>query len=291
MNPFDLPGPAFLVFYMALGVVVTVTLFFRRRQAESGTPPKIDCSDPYLIAYLRGGKNEALRVAAISLIDRGLLKVDETNLVVAHESVGDLVRRPIEKALLREFQTPDEATSIFNSGDLAASCVEHEQTLTGFNLLPDATTKAARWRSFFIALALLWGVALVKILVAISRGRSNIAYLLVLAIAFAFFAFRAMHPFRTARGNILLADLRTLFASLKTRAASLRPGGATNELALLAAVFGIGAVSEIAFPYAKKLYPKASSGSSSSSSSCGSACGSSCGGGDGGGCGGCGGGD
>src|SRR5262245_43064172 len=90
--------------------IVTVASFLRRRQAESGTPPKIDCSDPYLIAYLRGGKNEALRVATISLIDRGLLKVEETTLSAAHGAVDDLVRRPIEKALLRHFQTPGEAT-------------------------------------------------------------------------------------------------------------------------------------------------------------------------------------
>ena len=36
-----------------------------------GSAPRIDTGDAYFIAYLRGGKPEALRVATIALIDRG----------------------------------------------------------------------------------------------------------------------------------------------------------------------------------------------------------------------------
>jgi hypothetical protein len=73
---------------------------------------------------------------------------------------------------------------------------------------------------------------------------------------------------------------------LKSRAEHFRAGKSPDEVALLVAVFGISALPEKQFPYAKKLYPKASS----SSTGCGSGCGSSCGGGGcGGGCGGCGG--
>jgi len=97
------------------------------------------------------------------------------------------------------------------------------------------------------------------------------------------------NPHRTPAGDALLADLRTLFARLKERAHTLRPGGRSSEVALLMAVFGVRALSPIGFPYARQLFPKATA--STSSSTCGSACGSSCGGGGcGGGCGGCGGG-
>jgi hypothetical protein len=62
-NPFDLRGPEFLVFYITLGVLVTVVVAVLRRRSEStvvATGPLVD----YLkIAYLRGGSDEALRVA------------------------------------------------------------------------------------------------------------------------------------------------------------------------------------------------------------------------------------
>jgi hypothetical protein len=74
-----------------------------------------------------------------------------------------------------------------------------------------------------------------------------------------------------------------MFARLRSRADSLRQGGATNEAALLAAVFGVGELSPTRFPAVEALTPKPkkSDGGSSCSSSC-----SSCGGGCGGGCGG-----
>ena len=80
-NPLDLPGPQFLVFY-SVPAVVTLGLLYvcphGRRVAgrrRASTRAIRTCS-----RYLRGGKNEALRVATVlSLVDRGLLVVDEAN--------------------------------------------------------------------------------------------------------------------------------------------------------------------------------------------------------------------
>src|SRR6185295_16874913 len=69
VNPFDLPGPEFLLFYIILAVAVITALALLRRAAESDSAPQVDLGDPYLIAYLRGGENEAPRVALVSLID------------------------------------------------------------------------------------------------------------------------------------------------------------------------------------------------------------------------------
>ncbi|HEX2521692.1 MAG TPA: hypothetical protein VHP35_06150 [Terriglobia bacterium] len=60
MNPFDLTGPQFLVFYLAFGGCVLLALNFIRKARESSDNSKVTLTDPYLIAYLRGGKNEAL---------------------------------------------------------------------------------------------------------------------------------------------------------------------------------------------------------------------------------------
>jgi len=40
-------------------------------------------SDPYLIAYLRSGENEALHGATVSLLDRGLMVAIGENLTDA----------------------------------------------------------------------------------------------------------------------------------------------------------------------------------------------------------------
>ena len=92
MNPFDLSGPEFLVFYLSLAAVVIGALVLWRRASESAGAPKIDLADPYLIAYLRGGENEALRVALVSLIDRGLLIVNGTQIKWASNAGPDSVQ-------------------------------------------------------------------------------------------------------------------------------------------------------------------------------------------------------
>lgn len=82
-NPIaDMPGPEFLALY---GVVIVGTLVLcktKSRQADSSrtlSPPLIpDKLDPYEIAFLRGGENEVLRLAILSLIQRGYLRVTET---------------------------------------------------------------------------------------------------------------------------------------------------------------------------------------------------------------------
>ena len=61
MSPFDLRGPQFLVFYLILGTLVVTLLFMLRRLIDPAGAVKVDMSDPYLIAFLRGtilSKNE-----------------------------------------------------------------------------------------------------------------------------------------------------------------------------------------------------------------------------------------
>jgi uncharacterized protein (TIGR04222 family) len=142
--------------------------------------------------------------------------------------------------------------------------------------------KRQRLGRTFLAVAFVWAVAVVKLYVAASRGRHNVGFLVFLAVSAPFLLYPAANPHRTARGDALMADLKTLFAALKDRASSLRRGGATAEAAMLAAVFGVAALPEEQWYYVREMYPKAQS-ASNCGSSCGSSCGSGCGGGGGGG--------
>src|SRR5260370_40221545 len=81
MNPFDLSGPAFLVFYICVALMVITLLKLVIDEEEGGAPRALPLSDPYQIAWLRGRTPEAARIAVLSLIDRGLLAVSGDNLV------------------------------------------------------------------------------------------------------------------------------------------------------------------------------------------------------------------
>lgn len=291
-NPFDLRGPQFLLFYTCLGVAVTALAYLTRRTRERADAPARPLSDYLEIAFLRGGSTEAIRVAVIALIDRGVLAISGSDSVqVAQADAARRLTRRTEQAIAaRAGRTATPQQLIDDTDVKAAVALECEPELLRRGLLPTAEQRAARTRLFLIAGGGLAGVAGLKIWLAISRGHHNIGFLIALAVIFLIAMAITTHPRLTPAGKALVEDLRTLFSGLKDRASSMRPQQGGTDFALLAAVFGVAAALPV-YPAAEKLFPRATdSGSSSSGSSCGSSCGSSggssCGGG--GGCGGCG---
>jgi uncharacterized protein (TIGR04222 family) len=284
MWPFDLRGPEFLILYLAVCTMVTVAVFLLRHSAEAVDAPKINLSDPYQIAFLRGGKNETLRVATMSLVDRGLLAAPKKSLEATEGALGKTAS-PLEQKIVRYFTPSGNASSLFKLSDVNPEMWRYEEELTRLGLLPDQDQKGARSLRVGVALLVVLGLAIVKIVVAVNTGHRNIGFLIVLAVVFAVVVVRISRPRLTRAGERMIADLRTLFGSLKDRSSQLQNGASPAEFALMAAVFGMSVV-----PQAKMLFPQAAS---ASGSNCGSTCGSS-GGGDGGGdggggCGGCGG--
>ena len=295
MNPFQLTGFSFLGFYLVVGIAVMWMLRYWFQQIETaGAPPQQNLTDPYLIAYLRDGANEALRVATVSLLDRGLLTSANDLLSTKDEQSLGLAKRPIEKAILKLFSSTCAAHEVFKDSAAIHACDSYKKVLMDQGLLADSGTYVKRLLPIAVALAVLIGVCWTKINIAFSQGRHNVGFLVFLTIVFSVITLVVWRRRRTALGDAMLSDLRSLFNRLKGRAKSLRAGGQTNEAALLAAVFGLSALPAASFPFMDKLYPGRSgsgSGCGTSSSSCssgGSSCGgSSCGGGcGGGGCGG-----
>jgi uncharacterized protein (TIGR04222 family) len=284
MSPFDLPGPMFLVFYLFCGGLALIGVTMLQNFNEPRENLRVNLSDPYLIAFLRGGRSEAIRVATVSLIDRAFLKASGSTVVTLNVNAAESVRAPIEGELLLVCKTAQEARTLHANAIFADTFRGYETELVRLGLMPDAPAKTLRAQVFVLFAAVMWGLGIIKILVALERGRRNIEFLVILMIVFAYAGYKITHPRQTGRGKALLADLSSLFRSLKDRAASFLPGSNPSELALLTAVFGIAALPADLFPHAKTLYPAPSSSSGDSGSSCGSSCGGGCGGG----CGGCG---
>ncbi len=293
MNPFDLSGIIFLVFYLVFGIAVVWGVFKWIDKSETGDgPPAQNMTDPYLIAYLRSGENEALRVATVALLDRGLLIAKGEKLQTKSGNTVGVVQRPIEKAILKFYVKEGEGHEIFKNAAAKNACDSYAKVLKDQRMLASASTYAKRFSPVAVALGVLLAITWTKISIAFSQGHHNVGFLIMLTFLFGIVIVILWRRRRTALGDDMMNDLKSLFSRLKDRSKTLRPGGQTNEAALLAAVFGISVLSASEFPFLEKLYPrKATDGSScGSSSSCssGSSCsgGSSCGGG--GGCGGCG---
>src|SRR5262245_16850586 len=293
MNPFDLHGPEFLLFYFCFSLVVILAIIILRRRAESGPAPKIDLGDPYLIAYLRGGEHEALRVAVISLVDRGMLAMDDRTVRRADHVASDMVKHPIEYEVLKKFGDPGEAHSIFKDDKLKFLFQTYRDKLERAGLMPDADVRRDRQMRLLLASMALGVVGVIKIVFGLSLGKP-VGFLAMMMIAAMVIAAFSSFKRLTVRGKETLSDVTNLYSGLRTRVNSLSPGSASAELAMFAAVFGVGALAATPFGYARTLFPQAtnnsSCGSSCGSSDSSSSCGSSDGGGGcgGGGCGGCG---
>jgi uncharacterized protein (TIGR04222 family) len=291
MFPFDLPGPQFLGFYALFAIAVIAAFYFGRRQYESGPIPSIDLTDPFLFACLRGGPKEVVRIATLGLIDRGLLKATGaagSTLARAPEAKPELVRRRIEKEVLSYFEHPEDINSILQRPAIErVAADDYEDRLRRDRLVPDAETLKTRFLFLVATLAALIGVGGTKLIVALSAGRSNVMFLIVMMAIATFVAVKIRSPYRTATGDACLAGARSMFSALQGRGASIKPGSGSRELLWLTALFGAAALPTSAYPHVPQLWPKPQA--SGSGSGCGSSCGSGSGcGGGGGGCGGCG---
>jgi uncharacterized protein (TIGR04222 family) len=291
MNPFEFRGPEFLFFYAVLTVIVMIVSVTLRKMFDGEASaalqsPSTLVSDPYLIAHLRGSHEETLRVALMSLVDRGLI-VDRDGMLTTRDNVKpEHGRRELEREVLRAYTGGADVKTLLK---LKKATREYDEQLQRLGLIPDAAVRGRRTLLYVVMMGLLGGMAATKIFIGLTRGRP-VGFLVILGVVSLLMLHGLIWRWRTVHGDRFLASVQGLFRGLRDRADSIKRGGGTADLALLAAAFGVMAVPTTAFPYRNLLYPAPveSSSSSSDTSSCGS---SSCGGGGGcggGGCGGCG---
>ncbi|WP_426078173.1 TIGR04222 domain-containing membrane protein [Janthinobacterium sp. PSPC3-1] len=304
-NPFYWTGPWFLAAYLAFGLVVYygVRELLLRQELRNPHAQLTLADDPYRIAFLRGGALEAVKIAAIVLVDRGLLRADGPLLETTSADSLRFAGHDIERDVLRLYLgRQGHSKELAVQADAFPSCQAYLQSLTQQELLVGAPLLRRRERVTWVAHYVLLTVALVKAIIAVSTGHYNLLFLAIMTAVF-LLKLRGLRTRNTSfAAQRLLSDLRMLFSRLNMRSSRLQAGNGSADMALLAAIFGIGALPLAVYPYLVDLYPlprqtysgDSSSGSSGDSSSGGdgggdsggSSCGSGCGGcGGGGGCG------
>ena len=273
------------------------------RNLEAGEAPRLPTSNPYLIAYLRGGANEVLRLATVKLVDVGYLRNEDKFVGRKKGGPIEVFQPPVEAAVFdffKESTAPAEVMSDTRARE-AAEC--YQPRLEELGLLPDSEARKRRLMLFGAVAFLLLGTALLKILVAFSRGRHNILFLIFASIVATYFSYKLTNPRLTALGTKMLRHLQLLFSVQRAKASAAGFRLSSDESMLIAAIFGTANINSPSHVWVREAFKKSqrsSSGASSCGASCGSSCSSSSGGdsgggsscgsscGGGGGCGGCG---
>ena len=130
--------------------------------------------DPYLIAHLRGGEG-AIRVATISLADRGLLTIDGDKLKRKYGD-KDLAQREIEHAVLKACARPVDGAGVLKDAGALRACEAYKKTLIDAGLLAGPATYSQRLVGVGTVAFVLLGTAGYKIQLALSQGRHNIGF-------------------------------------------------------------------------------------------------------------------
>lgn len=318
MNPFELPGPEFLQFYLVLILVVAVAaLAVRTLLRLPGGDPELKALDldPFEIAYLDGGERKAITAGLASLVHRQILHADSQTHQLDRQNNPPKDGHALEWGLFLAVEGPTSIAA-------ARARVRNELASLALRLqslglvLTESQARVVGFGSALLWFALaLFGV--VKIQIGVERHKPvGLLVLLCVLTAVVGLLFLVKRPLRSRRGDVALARLRDTNAALQSQALSNPKNLSGTDLALAVGLFGMGVLTAGRLAHLQTALKSAawssgwssgtggsswsnwsscgsgwgrwggcSSGSSCSSSSCG---GSSCGGGcGGGGCGGC----
>jgi len=291
----NMRGVDFLLLYVPVIVVAMFSgwLFIRSADTtgEEAPLPLPSNPDPYELAYLRGGVPEVVRLAAFKLIQAHCLVSGGADLKLAQ--VEGAAEPPgmsdIERLVYKELATPQKMRALCKrlASEFKQCCDPMSQRLYNDRMLSVRTVVS---RARLVRAVLLSGIIILggyKLVVALSRGRTNVIFLILVMIFGAAFTMRiSVTPRLSRRGKDYL---KRFYSKLKDERMAVLPsmGIEDDKLILLVAVMGFVTLRNT--PYAQYLnvltIPASSSFSDSSfSGGCG-------GGGGGGGCGGCGGGN
>jgi uncharacterized protein (TIGR04222 family) len=287
MNPLELHGPEFLVFYLVIGgVAVLAALAVRHvlRPPADDRPEETPDLPPYEVAYLAGGDQLAATAAIASLVHRNVLEVDGPGRKLRiRQSLPPKPRALEREVFLGVRSEQGEAINQVQARAKPAAATLRARLQEAGLVVSDEAARTCRLLSALplVAVALL---GLMKIGVGTSRGKP-VGYLLVLVILTVVgAAYLLFHrPLRSRRGDGVLARIKTANKALAVTARKAQNRLEPDDLVLAVGLFGTTVLASGALARLQvALTPPSSGGSGCGGGGCGGGCG-------GGGCGGCGG--
>lgn len=303
----NMPGPQFLMLY---GIVVAITLFgcwlwVHKHDSTKGLPlPKIpDQPNPHKVAFLRGGENEVTRLVIFDLIQRGYLKLTEPKKFLIFETQPPQIKRAlkhpssrhlsaIELEVFNFFPSPRAAKEIFESlpNRMGSYYENWREELERSQLLTSSTGAKFALPAALVGSLIIVGLGGVKLAVALSKGRTNVGFLILIGLISLLLLIPICRlPRLTQLGKRYLEELQLAFGRLQDRVKTSAGLAVSDEpdpaLLLTMGVFGVTILEGTAYSSFHDMFKQAAAGGSGG---CGG--GSDCGGGGcgGGGCGGCG---
>lgn len=299
-------GPHFLLFYaVVIGVVIAVSRRWvwsadRTLEEPADDPPEpVDATD---LALLRGNVNEVLRLTVIDLVHRGYLRVVDSRFLgvstgqkIAQSSTAPDPRflSRLQRPVFDFFKVPRNASALFSDNSLMewfrAECNGSEKNLEHYRLITPNDVIQKRAYVAIAAAALVFGLGIYKLFVAMAKGKTNVGFLIVMLILGTFAAFTVIRTPRVSRrGKAYLEKLKIRYSRLKVGITGLTHAIDDTGFVFAVALFGIAALEGT--PYANLVSTFRHATANTSSGGCGGgACGGGGCGGGGCGCGGCGG--
>jgi uncharacterized protein (TIGR04222 family) len=219
VNPFDLPGPDFLEFYLAAAAIALVVAawlrLYLRQPADDGDVWPAALS-PYHLAYLAGGRRLAVHAAVAALVQRGTLRVDRASrsLSTSESSPQGAPRleREAHKRVVRAGSHSVREGSLSLRELQGEALPELERIREDLERDGLAVSASRAWVAQCLPLILVLAMALtglVKILVGLSRHRpvGFLAFLVFLTVVVAAVGF-GRPVLRSRRGDRVLARAR-----------------------------------------------------------------------------------
>lgn len=290
MNPMDMKGPEFLVFYMVISTIMFLFIILIRkklRYPNDNPDPSRLILQPIELAYLANGTRGILDALIAAMVHKNVMELDSDSKTVKLSAKTNWEENKDISDLLH----PVEKNSEIKLGDLEKTITQNlsktnEKLIDLGLVLADWQISRAKFISIILGLILL-SIGMIKIGVGLYRQKPvDFLVFMVIVNCIIVYTISRKKLFRTIKGDKALTLEQKKHAALETQGFKQDMSG--NDLFLGVGLFGT--ILLIDTPLSR-LHNQLAANSDGSSADSGFS-GSDGGGGDGGGssCGGCGGG-
>jgi uncharacterized protein (TIGR04222 family) len=292
----DMPGTSLLMFYGIAACIVLIGAYFfidMQDMTDDMPPPATPSEmDPYELAYLRGGVNEAIRTAIYALRRQRLIEIDKGRIRPA--GAGGQGLDEIDARVFDAIRSAPKIGQLFKNRDLRGEVESlsggYRRRLSAQQLLAPPERRRAGYFALGVGAGLLLALAGYKFWAAMMHGRSNIGFLFMEAVASCVLLYwifdKTTSGGASKRGKAFLSQVQLAYSGRVGAAFGGEAGRAAmgGSALFMVGLFGFGILKDTPDAALAQQFARASQSGSDGGGGCGG------GDGGGGGCGGCGGG-